>query len=212
MMVKLKKNTKWIICSICFIVFILMAILLVFNKTTPLDNFIYKFITSFKSDSLTVFMKIITSSCNTFFIVIATILLVLFIKNKKTSVFIGINTILNVGINTILKLIFLRDRPIGISLIEQDGYSFPSGHSMMAVAFYGMIIYLIFKSRCDKKIKVIASTLLSLLILFIGVSRIYLGVHYASDVIAGFAISVSYLILFIELIYKRFFYKNKKNS
>ena len=83
---------------------------------------------------------------------------------------------------------------------------------MMAVAFYGMIIYLIFKSRCDKKIKVIASTLLSLLILFIGVSRIYLGVHYASDVIAGFAISVSYLILFIELIYKRFFYKNKKNS
>ena len=93
-----------------------------------------------------------------------------------------------------------RVRPVGIALIEQGGYSFPSGHSMMAFAFYGFIIYLINKSNMAKKKKIVITTLLSILILLIGVSRIYLGVHFASDVLGGFILSLIHLILFMFLV------------
>lgn len=69
---------------------------------------------------------------------------------------------------------------------------------MVSMAFYGFLIYLIYKNVKNKYIKVISILLLSTLILLIGASRIYLGVHYASDVIGGFLIAISYLILYIE--------------
>ena len=67
---------------------------------------------------------------------------------------------------------------------------------------YGFLIYLILKYVKSKKIKIITVTFLTLIILLIGVSRIYLGVHYTSDVIAGFDISVSYLIIYTSIVNK----------
>lgn len=99
-------------------------------------------------------------------------------------------------LNLVLKNIVERPRPIGYRLIDETGYSFPSGHSMISTAFYGLIIYLIWKNVRNTKLKYISCILLALLILLIGISRIYLGVHYASDVIGGFTISIAYLIIF----------------
>ena len=152
---------------------------------------------------MTMFMTIITMMCDTEFIIVATLLLVLLIKNKKMGGMIASNVVLCSVINTIIKHIFLRPRPVGIKLIEQGGYSFPSGHSMMAVAFYGLLIYIIWNTKWRNVWKIFTTTLLVMLILLIGISRIYVGVHFASDVIAGLSISLSYLIIFIELLYKR---------
>ena len=103
----------------------------------------------------------------------------------------------------ILKFVFQRNRPIGINLIEETSYSFPSGHSLTAMAFYGFIIYLIYKSNLKyKKIYVIA---LSILILLIGLSRVYLGVHFITDVLGGFTFSLFYVIIFINTIKKYLF-------
>ena len=99
-------------------------------------------------------------------------------------------------LNLMLKNIVERPRPIGYRLIDETGYSFPSGHSMISAAFYGLIIYFIWKNVKNKKLKYISCALLGLLIAFIGISRIYLGVHYASDVLGGFIISIAYLIIF----------------
>ena len=95
-----------------------------------------------------------------------------------------------------------RPRPTEFRLIEETGYSFPSGHSMISLAFYGYLIYLIYKYINNKHLKRILIIILSTLICIIGVSRIYLGVHYTSDVLGGFLISIAYLIIYIELINK----------
>ena len=120
----------------------------------------------------------------------------------------SIDLIVITNFQHILKPIFGRIRPVDINLIEETSYSFPSGHSLTAMAFYGFIIYLIYKSNL--KYKKLLITLLSILILLIGLSRVYLGVHFITDVLGGFTFSIFYLILFIELTKKHI--KTNKND
>ena len=105
-------------------------------------------------------------------------------------------------LNQILKRILQRPRPTEYRIVEETGYSFPSGHSMVSMAFYGYLIYLIYKYVKNKYLKWTLITLLSFLIVSIGISRIYLGVHYTSDVLGGFLISISYLVIYISAVNK----------
>lgn len=83
-------------------------------------------------------------------------------------------------------------------LEQEPGYSFPSSHIMMSTIFYGMIIYFIWNYIKNKRLKYILSIAISLLIICIGLSRIYLGIHYATDVFSGFIIGLVYTIMFIK--------------
>ena len=83
---------------------------------------------------------------------------------------------------------------------------------MISMAFYGFIIYLIYKNIKNKYLKWISIILISILILMIGFSRIYLGVHYVSDVLAGFLFSISYLIVYIKIINKCLFIEEGSNE
>ena len=112
----------------------------------------------------------------------------------------SINLVIITILQYILKYTFLRTRPVDINLIEETGYSFPSGHSLTAMAFYGFIIYLINTSKLTKINKVIYTIILSILILISGFSRIYLGVHFFTDVIGAFSFSLAYLIIYISII------------
>ena len=131
-----------------------------------------------------------------------TIALLLFLKNKKIGIAIAINLIVATILNLVLKHIVQRPRPTEYRMISETGYSFPSGHSMVSMAFYGFLIYLIYKQVENKKLKWGLIIALSILIVTIGISRIYLGVHYTSDVLAGFTISVSYLIVYTSIVKK----------
>jgi len=94
-----------------------------------------------------------------------------------------------------LKHLFDRNRPLIPLLEEARGLSFPSGHALMSVTFYGLLIYIVFKGFKNKPLKWTMITMLLLLILVIGFSRIYLRVHYASDVIAGFCVGLLWLVI-----------------
>jgi len=109
-----------------------------------------------------------------------------------------------------LKFIFVRPRPFEWMLIEETGYSFPSGHAMVSMAFYGMLVYLIWQTKISLNKKKIWTIVLSVLILLIGISRIYLGVHYVSDIIGGFTLSLSYLIIATSLV--SYYLKHKKSK
>ena len=193
------KNLKWIILFICLIGFCALAED-VFNKEIMKGDIIgYKIISTFLiSDFATPIAKFITNFGGAIFLVIATITLFIVIKNKKIGISILSNVAIVTVLNQLIKRILQRPRPTEYRLIEETGYSFPSGHSMISMAFYGYLIYLIYKYVKNKYIKWISIILLSLLICLIGISRIYLGVHYTSDVLGGFLISISYLIIYIS--------------
>ncbi len=190
---------KWIIVAILIIVFLFLVCGLFYDKLHVIDDFIYKYISLLKNPILTVFFKIITNFSSALVLILLTILSFIIFKNKRYGTFISINLISITTLNQILKLIFARTRPLDLMIIEESGYSFPSGHSMASMAFYGFIIFLVWKYVKTNK-KWIYTIVLSLLILLIGISRIYLGVHYASDVLAGFILTLAYLIIFTAII------------
>ena len=152
------------------------------------------------SDFATPIAKNITQLGGAIFLILFAIILTLAIKNKKIGLYIWINLGISTLLNQGLKYIVQRPRPTEFRIIDETGYSFPSGHSMASMAFYGFLIYLIYKNIKNKYIKWGLIITLSVLIILIGMSRIYLGVHYTSDVIAGFLISISYLIIFTSII------------
>ena len=196
----IEKNYKWIIAFLCLIIVLMMLEDIFENEQLTLDMLVYRLvILNLRSEPLTVIMKVITNLSSAYVLIAITIGILLFIKNKKVGVCVASNLVIATLLNQLLKYIIQRPRPDGYRLIAESGYSFPSGHSMVSMAFYGLIIYLIWKMVKNKKIKYISCGILGLLIPMIGFSRIYLGVHYASDVIGGFAISIVYLLLFTNI-------------
>lgn len=192
----MKKKIKWIIAIICVLIFLLVGLFLITIDNNIVDKTIYELVISIKSDTVTKIFKIITTFAGIPFMLVIGIVILLLKKLKHKRFLIIANIVNDVILNTILKLTFKRERPLDIMLVEETGYSFPSGHTMIAIIFYGYIIYLITKSKYSKKIKIIINTILSVLIFLIGVSRIYLGVHYTTDVIASYLLGISYLIVF----------------
>lgn len=192
------KNYKWLILLICVIIF--WAILEdVFNyEQLTIDVIVYNVVVAnMRREPLTTILKLITNLGGAYVLITISVLSCIILKNKKMSLGIVLNLIIATVLNVILKNIIDRPRPEGYRIIEESGYSFPSGHSMVSMAFYGFIIYLIWKNVKNTKIKYSLCALLTLLIPMIGFSRIYLGVHYASDVLGGFLISIAYLIVYI---------------
>ena len=192
-----------IVCIISFILF-LVTVILITNDNKYFDNYIINLF-KYNSDILTNIMKIITFLGSALSIILLTVLLIIVVKGKRNKILILINVIVTTLLNQLLKNVFQRGRPID-SIIEESGYSFPSGHSMVSMAFYGFLIYLVYKSNIKYKGLIVG--LLSVLIVLIGISRIYLGVHYPTDVIGGFTLSLSYLLLFIDITKPNFTYVN----
>ena len=95
----------------------------------------------------------------------------------------------------LLKQLFQRKRPLSPLLKAARGLSFPSGHAIMAVTFYGLLIYIVQHNIDINWLKYLVIFLLVVLVLLIGFSRIYLRVHYASDVLGGFIIGLLWLMI-----------------
>ena len=191
------KNKNILLISL-IIFFIFITTLVIFNKINFIDSSVYNFLISFKNDSLTNFFRFITKFSNVAFLVIFVLIVLLILRNKD-AVFVIFNLIFLRLLNYVIKVIIKRDRPNILRLIKIGEYSFPSGHAMISMGVYGYLIYLIYKKVKNPYIKYLGIIILSLLIILIGISRIYLGVHYFSDVVAGYTLSLIYLIIFIRV-------------
>lgn len=196
----MKKYLKWIICFICLIIFIILGILVLTKKDIFIDSAVYNFISKYITDDLTYVVKYLTHIGSAVVVILITVLTLIIYRNKKYGIFMAINLIVITILQYILKYTFARIRPLDINLIEQPGHSFPSGHALTSLAFYGFIIYLIYTSSLNKKSKSIYIILFLILILVTGCSRIYLGVHFFTDILGGFSFSLAFLIIYTHII------------
>ena len=195
--------------AIFFFVFIVHEVL--WEKEEVADNLMFAFLsTNVISDNLTGFMKGVTYFASATFLQIAygaLMLIYLLFKNWKRALEIAAIGIGGFVVNYLMKLSFHRLRPPNPLIDKLENFSFPSGHATSAFIFYGLLTYLVWKTRIPKFYKFIIGTMLILFSLLIGFSRIYLRVHYLSDVLAGICIGFAWLILTVWL-----FDKLKKKS
>lgn len=194
------RKIKWAIFISLIILFVFLMIDVFKYDILISDVRFYNFITThFNNPFMTKMFKIITEFGDAIILITLNILAYIFFKDKKIGLLLTISLGSSCLLNLILKNIVQRVRPMFPHLVNASGYSFPSGHSMVSMAFYGLLIYIVYK-KVDSKIKYFIITCLVILILLIGLSRIYLGVHYLTDVIAGFALSLAYVMGFVGLI------------
>ena len=195
-----KKNWYNIVSIIALLIFLTIAMELLQKDVFNIDNTVYNFLVSIRNPILNNFFKFITIFANRNPIIIITVILCLVIfKDNKERFYIVLNVLLVPLINVILKSIFTRERPNILRLINETGYSFPSGHAMLSTAFYGLLIYFSYKKIKTPWLRNTTCIGLSLLIILIMISRIYVGVHYTTDVIAGCCLSLFYLAIFIKI-------------
>ena len=195
-----KNNKKMLICYIAIGLFIILTILVKLHVTKPFDTILESFVIGIRSDKLTGFMTTITSISRAYFLITVSIILLFVLKNKKHALLIITNLTCVFLSSQLLKLIFRRSRPDGEQLVSVMGYSYPSGHAMVSLAYFSFILYLINKKITNKLLKTILTIITIILIILIGFSRIYLGVHYITDIIAGFLLSIAYLMIFLTII------------
>ena len=199
----INKYLIWIILILCLFLFLYIIKLINADSISTFDNFIYNHVKKLINPNTTKFFKIVTELGNYTVMIPIIIIFYLFNKDKSFNRYFTINLISVFASNFIVKSIIRRDRPIDINLIIENGFSFPSGHSMVSFAFYGFLIYYLYHTDLKRPLKYSLMALLGFIILLIGLSRIYLGVHYASDVIGGFLLAFIYLVIYIKFIYKR---------
>ena len=189
---------------VSFFVFVFLARRIFWQKKDEFDFAVFEFMKPLISELRTDTMQFFTFLGTHTFLIPMNCLLIgyfLFIKRHRWySITVPVVSLGGVSLMAILKNLFGRPRPDNPLLKTVSGLSFPSGHALVSVAFYGLLIYLVWHNITHKFWRWVVIVLLLMLILTIGVSRIYLRVHYASDVLAGFAMGLIWLVLSIWVV------------
>lgn len=174
---------------------------------TPIDLAVLEFMVSIRNDFLNVVVAAITHCGDTVTIVGLCTILVLLPTRKKYGFPLTIAALSGLAIYKPMKHIFLRARPdVMYHIVEQGGYSFPSGHTTSSIIVYGVLLYLIRKHCKNERLKNILSVICLIFVFCIGPSRLYVGVHWATDVLCGIFIAlgvVTLVIAILERMYNR---------
>lgn len=171
---------------------------------TGFDESVFAFLKSFispRNNSVMVFFTFLGT--HTFLIPANLVLIAYFLfvqKRKWYSIKIPAIALSSLALMIGLKHLFNRQRPGVPLLFHAEGLSFPSGHALFSMTFYGLLIYLIYQSRYPRTLKWVLMVLLGTLILVVGFSRVYLRVHYATDVLAGFCVGFLWLVIALRVL------------
>lgn len=191
----------WGLFLVCIIAFLIIGSEVLEGDPIAFDQAAFGFAKDISNPALSHFIKFITFFASRQFLTPAALLLVayfLFIrKHRWYSLKVPVVALGSITLNIVLKFFFDRPRPI-TPLVEASGLSFPSGHSMVAASFYGLLIYLVWHNVRNKAVRNVVIVLLAIFVFLIGFSRIYLRVHYATDVVAGFAAGFLWVVVGIS--------------
>lgn len=173
--------------------------------TKAMDETVRIFVNGFASQPLTLLMNFVTVLGSTLFLstVFVCVFIIFIRKNRKRpAILITVTMAGAVILNFVLKVSFARPRPVPFfDTPLPNSYSFPSGHALFALCFYGALAWIFAEMTRKHSLKSLIWVAAVFLVLLIGMSRIYLGVHYPSDVIAGYAASIVWIITVISADY-----------
>lgn len=187
------------------LLFFVDLIMVITGFSSNFDNAISLFFSVHNNVIFTNIFKAISFICSPKFMIVLNVLLFIFIivKKKYKLFIITLSSISSVIINNLVKIIVRRERPDYLRMVMEKSYSFPSGHAMISVLFFGSIIYLV--NKYNLKYKKLITFSLSTFVLLVGISRIYLGVHYLTDVVGGYLLGFIVLFLIICLFERKKF-------
>jgi hypothetical protein len=189
--------------------FILIATSVLFKATMKEDLLLYYLLISIKNNILLSVATLLSFLGSIKGLIVVSFFLVFILKSNKQRIFLFLDLIGSGLIINITKNIFLRERPIiGQNLLAD--YSFPSGHTFIAISFYGFLLYLVMKDK-ESNYKKLKEGLLLFLIITIPLSRLILGVHYLTDVLGGITLGLAYLF-FLIIMYENNFLKDKEDE
>lgn len=212
-------NLKWQLTHALFISFLsaicfgILALLVSDKKIAHFDTAIISFIQGLESPALTNIMKFFTFIGGGIPVVVVTIIILLvlykILYHRRELILFTWVVIGSALLNEMLKLVFHRARPTLHRIVDANGFSFPSGHSMAAFSLYGILAFLLWRHLSTTLGRGTLIVFSSVMTLMIGISRIYLGVHFPSDVLGGFLASGCWLAISIWF-YQR--YQEKRNK
>lgn len=192
-----KISIPLLVAALCLSAFISIALSISDNQIHRFDAVLIDLIQGMESPGMTQFMQFFTWIGSELQVVVITVIVMLilyvFLRHKRELLFLAIVLAGSTLLNAVIKLLFQRARPTINRIIEVSGYSFPSGHSMAAFSLYGGLAFLIWKHIPTFAGRVCMIAASAAFILMIGISRIYLGVHYPSDVVGGYFLSGCWL-------------------
>ncbi len=204
-----KYSINIVIIVICIILFIALVYFEKSGASESVESNVYNVIISIKSNNVTLIEKVITNLGGSIAIISICTGMLIF---SKTRIKYGIPSIISVIFSwvseNLLKQIFSRERPNILRLIDETGYSFPSGHSTINFALYISLILLVSYYVRNKKVKYTLFIIFTIVPTLIAVSRIYLGVHYFCDVLAGFFLGVC-IANIVYVLWKRYYMENE---
>ncbi|MBS3154913.1 phosphatase PAP2 family protein [Candidatus Woesearchaeota archaeon] len=187
----MKTSKKLIWTSVTsMLIFILTIIAVKYKLITNLDLQVNSLFSNATNDFFIMFSKNIHLIFDTVSIIIISLIISLFLMikhHKKEAAFLSITMLADAFILFIIKLLFKIPRPLSNFITETD-FSFPSGHATTAVVFFGILSYLILKKYKNVNFEVITASIF--MVLLIGSTRLYLGIHWLSDIIGGFALGI----------------------
>ncbi|MDO4436994.1 MAG: phosphatase PAP2 family protein [Coriobacteriaceae bacterium] len=163
----------------------------------PVSQFVAEHL---RAEWLTPLMEALSDAVTPVALIVALLCISALAPGKRLTRFCAINLVLSTVLNQVLKFIIQRPRPdAALHLVDIGGFSFPSGHSMAAMSFFGLLIWLVWRyhEKGPRRTALVAS--FAAIIVLIGFSRVYLGVHYVSDVLGGFLVSLAWIALYIKV-------------
>lgn len=197
-------HKRTIIVAVCAIVFLALLEDVLEGGLMAFDRSAWTLITTPTGydEVLTAIAQQVSGIATPAALLVMLLIIVAFAPGSRPGLCCAINLVCVCALNVILKDLVQRPRP-DFSLLGravETGYSFPSGHSMVAMAFFGLLVWLVWRYERNRTMRLACCAGFSLIILLIGLSRIYLGVHYASDVLAGFCVSLAWLAVYTSVV------------
>lgn len=195
-----RQNLRLVVAAVSLLVFVVLLEDVLDGELMKLDRAAYWLVVEhMRAPWLTPVMESFSALATPVTLLVLLLAVAAFAPGRRPGWCCTVNLGLVVALNQLLKFVIQRPRPDGFRLATVSGFSFPSGHSMVAMAFFGLLAWFVWRYEKDPRMRRWLVAGFAFVIVMVGLSRVYLGVHYASDVLGGFCVSMAWLALYTRL-------------